>query len=264
MLNKTLFVLLFSALLVSFAAACWWDGEECHGEANNNCYRALNQSSFIVQDPEIPETWDPEDCADPSGLPHRYWMEYIYNLTAAAGSPFGAVIVNISSGQVAAVGINTGISNRPFGHGEMNALINFTQLYPHLERPYYGFSLYTTGEPCPMCATALLYSGFREVIWATSITKLIRAGWDQVNIRMKDIYRAYARNPYHVCIIGGVLADKADSLTIPWPFTRYGAPAPTWPPATSCCSRNGGGGGGGGHGGGHGGGGGGGGGRGRD
>ncbi|KAJ7727223.1 hypothetical protein B0H16DRAFT_1735264 [Mycena metata] len=37
-------------------------------------------------------------------------------------------------------------------------------------------SLYTNAESCPMCASAIRFSGFREYIYGTSIDTLIQQG----------------------------------------------------------------------------------------
>jgi tRNA(Arg) A34 adenosine deaminase TadA len=42
--------------------------------------------------------------------------------------------------------------------------------------------LYTTGEPCSMCMSALVWAGIGGVVFASSIDGIRRAGIDQIAI----------------------------------------------------------------------------------
>ena len=89
---------------------------------------------------------------------------------AACGDlPFGAVIV--SNGAIVARGHNQGVRlNDPTAHGEMMAIRDFISRHPaeHLQ----SATIYTTGEPCPMCMGALVWCGVRRVVFAASIEDL--------------------------------------------------------------------------------------------
>jgi tRNA(adenine34) deaminase len=41
-------------------------------------------------------------------------------------------------------------------------------------------ALYTTGEPCSMCMSALVWAGIGVVVFASSIDGIRRAGIDQI------------------------------------------------------------------------------------
>jgi tRNA(Arg) A34 adenosine deaminase TadA len=89
---------------------------------------------------------------------------------AAKGDfPFGAVIVR--AGEVVARGRNLGKTNNdPTAHGEMVAIRNF--LLKHPAAAFAGTTLYTSGEPCPMCMSAIIWCGIGRVVFAASIEKL--------------------------------------------------------------------------------------------
>src|ERR1700730_15219833 len=71
---------------------------------------------------------------------------------AAKGDfPFGAVIVR--EGEVLAKGRNLGkTNNNPTAHGKMVAIRNFVAQHP--AEALSGTTLYTSGEPCPLCMGA--------------------------------------------------------------------------------------------------------------
>ena len=51
-------------------------------------------------------------------------------------------------------------------------------------------SLYTNGEPCPMCASAVRWSGFRELVYGTSIEQLVKSGAGQILLSSAEVFAA--------------------------------------------------------------------------
>ncbi|KAI9256186.1 cytidine deaminase-like protein [Sporodiniella umbellata] len=137
--------------------------------------------------------------------------------------PFGALIVNHDKNQISCYGANSNTKNVLL-HGETSAFWNCTELYPSptnndMTHPGLNWShqtLYTTGEPCPMCATQSIYRGVARVIWGTSIPDINRSGREQITIRMQEVIRsaklgADQPNPKVPKIKGGILKDECDS-----------------------------------------------------
>lgn len=121
--------------------------------------------------------------------------------------PFGAVIVRAADGAVMARGVNNGISN-PILHGEIAAMNDYVA--HHGNKGWGAMVLYTTGEPCPMCMSALVWAGIGGVVFGTSIDGLKRAGIDQIEITAKAVIGA---SPfYHGTLLGGVLEKETDQL----------------------------------------------------
>jgi tRNA(adenine34) deaminase len=124
---------------------------------------------------------------------------------AAKGDfPFGAVIVR--EGEVVATGHNKG-SNDPTAHGEMVAIHAFVARHP-AERLKQA-TLYTTGEPCPMCMSAIIWCGIPRMVYAASIAELAtRIG--QIMLTSAEVAdrAAFAR----IEITGGVLSKEAMAL----------------------------------------------------
>jgi tRNA(adenine34) deaminase len=71
-------------------------------------------------------------------------------------------------------------------------------------------ALYTTAEPCPMCATAILWSGIPHLVYGTSIQTLNRMGFPPLDLSIGEISRrASFERPE---ITAGVLEEECDSL----------------------------------------------------
>jgi tRNA(adenine34) deaminase len=121
--------------------------------------------------------------------------------------PFGAVIVNAATGAIAARGVNNMRAN-PTLHGEIVAMNDYVASHGNQDWP--AHILYTTGEPCPMCMSALVWARIGGVVFASSIDDIRRAGIDQIDIAAKSVVDA---SPfYHGMLLGGVLRAETDQL----------------------------------------------------
>lgn len=120
--------------------------------------------------------------------------------------PFGAVIVR--DGMVMAHGFNTGKRDAdPTAHGEMNAIRAF--LAEHGPEQLRGATLYTSGEPCPMCTGAIIWCGMGRIVYAASIAELATK-LGQIMFSSEEIV---AKAPFaSIDITGGVLSAEALSL----------------------------------------------------
>jgi tRNA(adenine34) deaminase len=123
-----------------------------------------------------------------------------------ADFPFGTVIVR--EGQVIARGHNLGRTNDdPTAHGEMVAIRH--GLADHGSAALRGSTLYTSGEPCPMCMGAILWCGFGRLVYAASIDQLATR-MDQIMVSSAELRARALFVP--LSITGGVLADEAMAL----------------------------------------------------
>ena len=126
---------------------------------------------------------------------------------AARGDfPFGAVIVR--DGRVVARGHNSGVRlGDPTAHGEMMAIRDFISRHPAEELK--SATIYTTGEPCPMCMGALIWCGVRRVVFAAPIEELsTRIG--QIGTSSHDVLATASFVDME--IKGGVLMAEAIEL----------------------------------------------------
>jgi tRNA(adenine34) deaminase len=121
--------------------------------------------------------------------------------------PFGAVIVRRTTGEVLAQGFNRSLLNPTF-HGEIDVInrcaADRAPLY------WAELDLYTTAEPCPMCQSAIEWTGISTVYFGTSIPFLQQLGWRQIDIRAEEVSR---RTPFrNTKVIGGILEAECNAL----------------------------------------------------
>lgn len=117
--------------------------------------------------------------------------------------PFGTVITR--DGKVLIRGRNLGKRQRdPTAHGEMVAIRRFLATYG--PEKLKGTTLYTSGEPCPMCMGAIVWCGIARVVYAAPIEQLAT----KIGQIMTKSTEIAAKTPFaDVSITGGVLAKEA-------------------------------------------------------
>lgn len=84
-------------------------------------------------------------------------------ITNGHGGPFGAVIVK--DGEIIASGHNhVVINNDPTCHGEIDAIRKACTKLGTFDLS--GCELYTTGYPCPMCLSAIIWANIKKVYYS--------------------------------------------------------------------------------------------------
>ncbi|MGM9544201.1 MAG: nucleoside deaminase [Romboutsia timonensis] len=91
------------------------------------------------------------------------------------GGPFGCIIVK--DNEVVGAGHNRVlIDHDPTAHGEVVAIRDACKnLGTH---NLSGCTLYTTGEPCPMCLSAIMWAGIEKVYYAKSLDENSALGFN--------------------------------------------------------------------------------------
>ncbi len=121
--------------------------------------------------------------------------------------PFGAVMARPPSGEVVARGVNDSRAN-PTLHGEIACMNDYVK--GHGNKDWGSMVLYTSGEPCSMCMSALVWAGIGGVVFASSIEGIRRSGINQIAITAKQV--ADASPFYNGLLLGGVLAAETDRM----------------------------------------------------
>lgn len=134
---------------------------------------------------------------------HRYWMHKAIAQAKMDGNPFGAVIVNEDDQCIEA--FNTTKADGPTAHAEMNVIQKLKQLQYSKSQ---DLTLYSTVEPCPMCMSAIVWTGIGQLIFGASIADATKFG-SQIQIPSKEVAERSWRN---IQITSGVERDKCVAL----------------------------------------------------
>ncbi len=98
------------------------------------------------------------------------------------GGPFGAAVFATASQEIAAVAANQVLaSSDPTAHAEIAAIRMACAALqsPHLA----GYSLYATGQPCPMCLAAIHWARLDAYYYSTTYEDAAAIGFDDGAIR---------------------------------------------------------------------------------
>jgi tRNA(adenine34) deaminase len=136
----------------------------------------------------------------------QIWMNEALALAGKAGArgevPVGAVVVR--GGQVVGRGGNAPIAgNDPTAHAEIAALRDAAQALGNYR--LVGCALYSTLEPCAMCAGAILHARIARVVYGARDPKSGVCG------SVLDLF-AERRLNHHAVVVGGVRADACGAL----------------------------------------------------
>jgi tRNA(adenine34) deaminase len=116
-------------------------------------------------------------------IEHKQFMRRAIEVAGAnPRHPFGAVIVDTEAQSIVAEGVNRSCVN-PILHGEIDAIEKCAATE---KRDWRRLILYTTAEPCPMCMSAILWSGISAVVFGTSILLWLVPYNLQANRRQKE------------------------------------------------------------------------------
>lgn len=101
-------------------------------------------------------------------------------INAGHGGPFGCVIVK--GGKIIGRGHNEVVRRKdPTCHGEVMAIRDACKNLGSFDLS--GCELYTTAEPCPMCAGAIMWANIAKVYYGCNI-----ADTDSIGFRDKQFY----------------------------------------------------------------------------
>ena len=84
--------------------------------------------------------------------------------------PFGAVLVNAEGEVILAAENSVVTQNDVSGHAEINLLRAATKKYSANELKH--CTVYASSEPCPMCASAMVWANIRHLVFGLGMEKL--------------------------------------------------------------------------------------------
>lgn len=95
------------------------------------------------------------------------------SMVDSAGGVFGTVIVQ--NGQIIGEGANRVVAeNDPTWHGEIQAIREACKKVGSFKLT--GATLYTSAEPCPMCAAAAYWAGIERIFYAATCEDALEYG----------------------------------------------------------------------------------------
>lgn len=141
-------------------------------------------------------------------MSHEHFMKEALVEARQGDLPYGAVIVR--DNKIVIRAHNTAqTDNDVSAHAEINALRAFTKQYGYSLDVLSGYTLYTTCEPCPMCAAACIWAGVSSVVFGASTSQLMELGQEQIELNCQAVAD---RGFQPLKVLGGVLADECLEL----------------------------------------------------
>ncbi len=122
--------------------------------------------------------------------------------------PFGAVLVD-PKGEILLRAENTVVTSRDItAHAEVNLIRQATAKY---DREFLkNCTIYTSTEPCPMCAGAIFWSNIRRVVFGLSEESLYEfAGKDSDEVHILPCREVFAKGKKVIEVVGPLLEDEA-------------------------------------------------------
>lgn len=114
-----------------------------------------------------------DDAQDQKFMRRAIELSAKTSLVDNAGGVFGTVIVKDS--QIIAEGANRVVAeNDPTWHGEMEAIRKACNKLGSFKLA--GCTLYTSAEPCPMCAAAAYWAGIERIVYGATIDDALEYG----------------------------------------------------------------------------------------
>jgi len=129
---------------------------------------------------------------------------------AAGQSPFGAVVVR---GDELVAGGHNEVWKRcdPTAHAEVVAIQRAAARLQTIDLS--GCEIYTTCEPCPMCAAAIHWCRLDAVYYGATIADAQQAGFNELMFPAAELYR---RGGSGVRVAGDVLREACAALFSDW------------------------------------------------
>ena len=134
----------------------------------------------------------------------------------AGNEPFGAVLVK--DGILAASGQNQVFTrNDPTYHAELGLIRAFCR--EKRISDLYGYTLYSSCEPCVMCAGAIFYANISRLVYGVTLEELFPLYGGGIQISSRELFRR-SSNPIE--ITGGVLAEEGARVFEGYEWKRSG------------------------------------------
>ncbi|UCF33857.1 MAG: nucleoside deaminase [Phycisphaerales bacterium] len=130
---------------------------------------------------------------------------------AVGQSPFGAVIADQAGTVIAAAHNSVRLRCDPTAHAEIDVIRQAAERFNRIHLT--GHVLFTTCEPCAMCAAAIHWARLDAVYYGASIQDAVDAGFNELPFPCAALL---AGGGSSVELHGPVLADECSALFGKW------------------------------------------------
>ncbi|TWU10111.1 nucleoside deaminase [Allorhodopirellula heiligendammensis] len=114
------------------------------------------------------------------------WMKSALAAGVQAGeNPFGAAIFAVDGTQVVAANNTVNSTNNPAAHAEVNAIADASRSLGRSDLG--GYWLLATAEPCPMCLSAAVIAGIRNIAFGANQVVVNEAGYGGLGICSREL-----------------------------------------------------------------------------
>lgn len=137
--------------------------------------------------------------------PNKEIMKAAIEVAELNETPFGAALA-MGEELFATAANQTDQKNDPTAHAEIEVIRKLSDQLQ--KKDLTGFTLYTTCEPCPMCMSAIIWSGIETVMFGCDIPT-ISAYMKQIEIRAEEIAK---RSSKKIEIEPGIMASECEEL----------------------------------------------------
>jgi tRNA(Arg) A34 adenosine deaminase TadA len=125
---------------------------------------------------------------------------------ATGNKGYGAVVV-LGERVLSVVHDTVASEGDPSLHAEVNAIRKAVKVYGDTD--LCGALLFSTCEPCPMCAALAVWANVTTIVFGASTEQTARLGKSRIRVSAADIV---SRSPGWTEVIGGVLAEQCLDL----------------------------------------------------
>lgn len=154
---------------------------------------------------------DPTPVNDADGTYLRQAIAWSCTARARGNRPFGAVVIGVKGELLAEAYCNTTETGDCTGHAETNAV---RQLSPKVSRETLAqATLYSSAEPCVMCAGAIFWSGIGRVVFGIDAVRLREFRGERPEQRDAELScrDVFAASPHPIECIGPALIEEASA-----------------------------------------------------
>jgi tRNA(Arg) A34 adenosine deaminase TadA len=125
--------------------------------------------------------------------------------------PFGAILVDEDGKFLLGAENNVVTGRDPTGHAELNLV---RRASPQFDREFLAMcTLYTSTEPCPMCAGAIFWANIRRVVYGLSEENLYKMINDESEeVLFLSCRELYAKGKKKIEVIGPLLEPEAHEV----------------------------------------------------